>query len=370
MSGAAISISQQEDRKFDHLVYLRVFEGCNLHCEHCFIPSNPKKMSLDNIAEVPGIVRKFAKAGQRVLLQWHGGEPTVFGAKWVKSAIEIIEKGGPEFDWQHGIQTNLMTYGPEWVELYHHSFASEVGVSWDPEIRLLRKDKPETNADFEEKFWPNLERLVDDGLSPYMVMTGTKLFFEKFKNPFDLFDLLADKGVKRAHIERLTNTGYARDNWLRIGVTNAEYSAYMSRIARHYALWHKNRQPSENKLLLSPFEGLIESVESLGKEESKGYGCWSGQCDDSFHTIDSNGYKKGCTAINSEYDNKNTVLNEINVVKFIDLKGDRAKRQIDCKQCEFLKICSSGCLASEKEDGSGECSGGRELFKTIKQLAI
>lgn len=28
-------------KHFDHLVYLRIHEGCNLWCEHCYIPANP-----------------------------------------------------------------------------------------------------------------------------------------------------------------------------------------------------------------------------------------------------------------------------------------------------------------------------------------
>ena len=55
---------------FDHLVYLRVFEGCNLHCEHCFIPSNPKRMTMDDLKAVPekvaGVKRGKAKQSDKV----------------------------------------------------------------------------------------------------------------------------------------------------------------------------------------------------------------------------------------------------------------------------------------------------------------
>ena len=77
--------------KFDHMIYVRLFEGCNLSCEHCFIPSNPKKIE-STFYENKGLTEelmRFAKikTGQRLYLQWHGGEPTLLGVDYLKQAI-------------------------------------------------------------------------------------------------------------------------------------------------------------------------------------------------------------------------------------------------------------------------------------------
>jgi radical SAM protein with 4Fe4S-binding SPASM domain len=345
---------------------MRIFEGCNLHCEHCFIPKNPKRMSIEDVAASAGAVRSFAKPGQRILLQWHGGEPTMFGPNWLREAISAIEEAGPEFVWDHGIQTNLMTYSTEWADLYFEKFGGNVGVSWDPVIRLLRAGRPETNADYEVAFRKNLSRLVADGLDPYLVMTATRVFFERFRNPFDLFDEMLAMGVRKAHIERLTETGYARANWSRLGVDNAAYSKGMSRILKAYELWRR-RDDNGALLNLSPFDGLMASVREMG-EGRGGYGCWSGGCDTRFHTIDSSGYKRGCTALTSESDNKaaNESLNFP-----LGFEEERRIRQIvDCSTCDFRSVCSSGCLALSMDDGSGECSGGRKLFEAAASVAI
>lgn len=349
---------------FDHLVYMRVFEGCNLHCEHCFIPKNPKRMSIDTVAASVADIRRFAKDGQTVLMQWHGGEPTMFGAAWLDEAIGRVEAEAPELKFVHGIQTNLMTYSPEWADVYRRRFEGNVGVSYDPKIRLLRRDRPETNAVYEERFWPALDRLVADGLEPYVVMTATKVFFEEFRNPTKLFDLLVSHGVRKAHIERLTETGYARGNWDRLGVDNMAYSKGMSRILKAYRLW-KSIDGNGDKLHLSPFDGLMISVENLANG-AVGYGCWSGHCDTRFHTVDSSGYKMGCTALTSEIDNKGAE-------EFLSFERGfaeaRKERQIvNCTQCPFRTICSSGCLAVSMDDGSGECSGGRTLFATAAKI--
>lgn len=352
---------------FDHLVYVRVFEGCNLHCEHCFIPKNPKRMDHDAVAGVADHLRKFAKPGQNILIQWHGGEPTMFGAEWMDEAIRRLEAAGPEFAFSHGIQTNLMTYSPAWGKLFRERFAAGLGVSWDPGIRLLARGRPETNAAYEEKFWDNLGKLVSDGLDPYVVMTATRVFFETFKNPLSLFEMLVSKGIRKAHIERLTETGYARDNWARIGVDNASYSAGMARILRAYSVWKSTRDEFDPPLMISPFDGLISSAQTLADGTAKGgYGCWSGACDTRFHTIDGTGYKRGCTALTSETDNK-AARAVLDLTKgFEGVRG--ARRLVNCKECRFRTICSSGCLAVSMDDGSGECSGGRGLFEAAAAI--
>lgn len=339
---------------FDHLVYLRVFEGCNVQCRHCFIPANPKRMTLDDLARVPEIVASFAKPGQRILLQWHGGEPTLFGANFIAEAIDRIESY-TRFHWQHGIQTNLMTFDDSWVDLYHQKFGGEVGVSWDPTIRFFKG----SNERFEGVFWPKLAHMIGAGLSPYLVVTATKSLFDVYPNATVLYDKLAEAGVRKVHFERITPTGEARRNWAEVGLSNAEYGAGMSRYLRAYVAWRKT---NSGRLHVSPFDGLVEAGRS-----GEGYGCWSHTCDSSFHTIDASGYKRGCTAITAESDNMRADSSKAIIIQ--DIRLARSLRQNDCGQCEMRRICSSGCMATPRYDDSGECAGPKGFLKTVVQLS-
>lgn len=356
----------EQGNNFDHLVYLRIFEGCNLHCKHCFIPSNPKRMTLEQIAIIPDLLSKKIPIGSKVLVQWHGGEPTLLGSKFMSSALSCLNRDS-RFIWSHGIQTNLMNYNSHWCEIYKKYFNGEVGVSWDEKIRLLKSGNEFTKSKrFEEKFWPNVENLIKDGLNPYLIVTATKVLFESYENPIKWFDKITSLGIKKAHLERITKTGYARKNWDEVGIDNLEYSKYMSRWYKAYVIW--NESNPDRLISLSPFDGLELEIKKLKiGEDNGGYGCWSGTCDTKFHTIDSNGYKFGCTAITSEFDNPSHKNNS--VVWFGKtpnaLKKERKGREAPCISCKFKPICKTGCLTLEKMDDSGECSGAFKMLNTI-----
>jgi radical SAM protein with 4Fe4S-binding SPASM domain len=347
---------------FDHLVYLRVFEGCNLHCKHCFIPSNPKRMTSEAVSSVPALLKGRIAEGSKILLQWHGGEPTLMGEEFIRSSIESLHSS-ETYHWRHGIQTNLMTFDEEWARLYHDHFGSEVGISWDPKIRLLNKHALDSHPEFDKRFDTRLQRLIEADLTPYLVVTAAKTLFDAFPNPFDFFDRWQERGVRHVHLERITQTGYARDNWKDVGLSNNEYSSYMSKWLKAYTVYKRNALNAD--FFLSPFEDMQQSILSLQTETPSGHGCWSGKCDTRFHTIDAHGYKAGCTALTSEIGNKNATAAPI---ISNDLPMKRELRTYNCSACKFRKICSSGCLALNFDDGSGECSGGSKLFQTALDL--
>jgi len=352
---------------FDHLIYLRVFEGCNLHCEHCFIPSNPKKMTIDQIKEIRGYVQSFAKPGDKIIFQWHGGEPTAIGLRFMTEAMSIVDELKDTYRITHGIQTNLTKYNEGWRDLFMKYVGKEVGISWDPDIRYLKKNDPSSNAEFETIFWRNVSKMIEDGFEPLLIVTGTKKLFTKFKNPFLMLEYFREKGIRKIHIERITKTGNAVDNWNSLGLTHKEYSTAMSRLLKAYVSFQNRNLPLEENLFVSPLDGYIESVASMETEKPKGYGCNSGKCDTAFHTIDADGYKAGCTALTTN-EQATSDNGAVQFVTFTGLRRKREERQMTCIGCPYKSVCSSGCMTSEKFDGSGECFGGKMIFEQAQNL--
>jgi radical SAM protein with 4Fe4S-binding SPASM domain len=354
---------------FDHMVYVRLIEACNLHCEHCFIPNNPKRMSWDQIEAIPDKVKTFAAPGNTILFQMHGGEPTLVGVELMRKVVLYLRSNLEGFKVVFSLQTNLMNFDHRWADLYKEFFDGVVGVSWDPVIRRTKANKPESNVDFEQRFWRNLESLQSAGLEPYMVITTTKILMQQFRNPSDLIDYLRSKGIRHVHFERLTRTGYAITNWDRIGVSNRQYSLWIARFAMAYSRYIATPRDHYQDLHISPLDGLTESVRRLRSGKRGGYGCLSGACDTRFHTFDDGGYYKACTALTSESNNRNAVgVSEAQPTRLVEMREDR---QLDCHSCQFKPICSSGCMATPKTDESGECAGGYSAFKLIsEQMAL
>lgn len=348
---------------FDQMIYVRLIEACNLHCAHCFIPNNPKRMEWKDIEAIPNRVRQFSRPGQVLLFQFHGGEPTLVGVEFVRKVCSYLRESLAEFVVRFSIQTNLMSFDQRWAELYRDYFDSQVGVSWDADIRLMKAGRPESNAEFERVFWRHLVELQRSGLSPYMVITTTKPLLERFRNPRDLIDFLLEKGITLVHFERLTRTGYAITNWSWLGITNREYSAWIGRFAVAYMRYSREERDGRQPINISPLDGLIDSVKRLRNGEIGGYGCLSGKCDTRFHTFDQAGYYSACTALTSEVSNRNAV--GAAVVEATRLAEARQVRQLSCSNCQFKPICSSGCMATPKTDESGECAGGFQAFKLL-----
>lgn len=353
----------QAGKEFDQMIYVRLIEACNLHCEHCFIPNNPKRMKWSDIEAVPKRIRGFAAPGQTLLFQFHGGEPTLVGVEFLRKVCVYLRTELPDYEVQFSIQTNLMNFDLRWAELYREFFGGQVGVSWDHRIRLLRKGRPESNDEYEKTFWQHVVELQQQGLSPYMVITTTRPLLERFKNPRELIDFLLQKEISLVHFERLTKTGYAISNWEWLGVSNREYSSWIGRFAVAYMRFVREERSVKQPLNISPLDGLIDSVSRLRAGKAGGYGCLSGKCDTRFHTFDQTGYYAACTALTSEVSNRNAV--GAAVVETTGLSETRQVRQMSCLDCRFKPICSSGCMATPKTDESGECSGGYQAFKLL-----
>ncbi|NVL48623.1 radical SAM protein [Pseudomonas syringae pv. actinidiae] len=345
------------------MIYVRLIEACNLHCAHCFIPNNPKRMRWQDIEAIPDRVRRFASPGQVLLFQFHGGEPTLVGVEFMRRVCIHLRDALSDFTVRFSIQTNLLNFDLRWAQIYHEFFGSQVGVSWDQGIRMTRRGSPESNAEFEVVFWKQLVELQRLGISPYMVITTTKLLFERFRNPRDLINFLVEKGIKLVHFERLTRTGYAITNWEWLGVSNHEHSLWLGRFAVAYMRFVREQRAGVQPINISPLDGLIDSVQRLRNGKAGGYGCLSGKCDTRFHTFDQTGYHAACTALTSEVANKNAI--GVAVVDATDLVEARQARQLSCQDCRYKPICSSGCMATPKTDESGECAGGFLTFKLL-----
>lgn len=344
---------------FDHLFYLRLTEACNMRCDHCFIPNNPKSVSRNQVDDFVALVRQKAEPGSTVLIQFHGGEPTVLGQDNLSWWAGSIRARLPGYKCVFRIQTNLLIPPRQYADFLHEYCDGEIGISWDYKIRKLSRGADDRNAAYETTFWENFKTLDELGLSHFVVITGTKVFYEWASSGNTFIDWGLKNRIKKVHIERLTKVGYAVDSWDEIGVNNRDNSLYLSLLFKQY----RRAREQGKDIFISPFDGLMGALASADQEA--GYGCHSGICDTRFHTFDQNGYQPGCTAINSTDEVIEQIVSVYDPLDGSPIDMRRKERIEECGSCTYKSVCNSGCLATSRHDGSGDCSGGKILFNVI-----
>ena len=84
------SVGQLSHPEYDQVFYLRLIEACNMHCEHCFIPKNPNRMTHQQVDSAVEHIKRTVKQQETVLIQFHGGEPLLYGADSLRRVIRKL----------------------------------------------------------------------------------------------------------------------------------------------------------------------------------------------------------------------------------------------------------------------------------------
>lgn len=324
------------------IIYIKTTEACNLNCKHCFVPFKANQLSFETLKE---IVNKINDLKDDANIIWHGGEPTLIGKEKLIKYIEYINEN-TDYNMFHHIQTNLMKYDNQWKDIFNKYFNSFIGVSYDFDIRFWGKDK-----DKEKIFWENFETLKKDNIETNMIITITKKIIENGAKEF--WKWIIDKKITSLHLERLTKSGSAIENWKEIGFTNKEYNDFIYSLFKYY-LMYKNRFINTDKNIhISPFDSMINFI-----PRDIGFSC-AGKCNN-FYTFNPDGTIKGCTSTEPILGNLKDKMSDIIKKNIIDKKI--------CEDCEFSQVCKSGCsVIKEVFDDSGDCLGNYKLLKFIKE---
>jgi radical SAM protein with 4Fe4S-binding SPASM domain len=335
------------------IIYIKTTENCNLYCEHCFVPRVEKKMDLETIKKIINFINEtFNKEKTSIHLIWHGGEPTLIGIKWMKEALELFKNNiNDNIEIINEIQTNLMNYNDEWKELYKEYFNNYIGISYDFGIRYFKN----SNEEFEKIFWNNFNKLIEDKIDYNMIITVTKNVIDM--KPENFWNWIRGKNISSLHLERLTKTGYAVNNWDKIGFNNKQYNDFMLEFSKIYVKHiidnDKKGEEYKNYLKISPLNSLL-----INTIEDKRSSC-AGACHN-FYTFNPDGSVKGCTSL------ENKIGHIDDDFKQIVAKNIISKRH--CLDCEFQKVCNSGCPTMPIFDESEDCIGNYRLLKFFKYI--
>lgn len=127
---------------------------CNLDCEYCFFLSKEALYPGDRFRMTDGVLEAYirqlleSQPDGEVNVAWQGGEPTLMGLDFFRSAVALAERlRRPGQQLLHTIQTNGTLLTDEWGEfLAEHRFLVGLSIDGPPEMhdhyRVDKKGRP------------------------------------------------------------------------------------------------------------------------------------------------------------------------------------------------------------------------------------
>ena len=122
---------------------------CNAACDYCFEDKTRDRLTLDRLQVIIGKVLDHMDEHRidSLSIHWQGGEAMLLSPRWYRKAFDWIreaaDKRGKRVE--HGLQTNMLAYTPEWDSLVAEMFGNSVSTSLDyPNLyRKVRGQGPE-----------------------------------------------------------------------------------------------------------------------------------------------------------------------------------------------------------------------------------
>jgi len=329
-----------------NVIYIRVVQGCNLDCTHCFTAGNRdpiKVATLDTTGKYLSAIRKNVNP-KKATFYLHGGETFLAPIPYMHEVCNQIDSIFDETTRIIVPQTNLMyTLDEPVLDFLHTRCDGEIGVSWDHKIRFT--------TDVQERlFWKNLDILLKNNIKVSVAITAQKHLLEV--DPIELakrFD-----GVKSIDFELLTVFDEKTRN---LKMRNVPWAAWLKKLVVYYV---------ENDVSWS-----MPQVDMFTKSISEGHtlDCKCNCCAHRTFTLNPWGSVGLCP--DRTYYEPISDVNEMTnnwdafAMKALDEMVRRKGEKISdvCYSCEFFEVCGGNCEAELFWDDEDECPLSKDVIR-------
>lgn len=336
MCGSASSFRQDFN-----VIYLRVVQGCNLNCTHCFTFGNRDKYKLAPLEQVESFLKSIKKQvnPKKAVMYIHGGEPFLAPLEYHRELNKIIKKIMADTEIDIIPQTNLMyQVDDEFIDFIKTEYNGQLGVSWDSKIRF----ESTSSGLNEDLFFKNFRKLASSNIDMAVAITVHKYLIEE-----DLESLIKKfDGAKSFDFEFLT---YFDEKTKNLKVDNQKWSTFYSKLVKYYA---------ENQTTWSlPLVDLF----TMSVQQNKIYQCKCNCCQNRTFTMNCNG-TVGLCPDETYFDPISTVDELAQNWTFFESKAmskhaTQMSRPIHdlCMSCEFYEYCGGNCEEQLLGPGDTEC---------------
>lgn len=323
-------------------MFKTVSTDCNLDCQYCYYRESlegtrvRRRISYDMIAHF--IPRYLEYVGDNSLANfiWQGGEPTLAGLEFFQSVIELQqEHTRPGTIVSNALQTNGVLIDGRWARfLADNQFLVGISIDGPQEIHdSLRKDRG-GHGSF-TRVMAGLGALRAAGVEVSVLCV---LGPHNIKRTHDLMRFFRQTGVPNVQfIPAMDFQGTGPYSPANYRITSAEYGQFLIEL---FDEWYGDGAP---QLSIRIFNNFLQSSLSLPNDA-----CVHSESCNGGLIVEYDGDVYPCDFyITPEYRLGNVVEDSIGQILgkrlYTEFTGQKQPLPQECTQCEYLRLCNSGC---------------------------
>lgn len=181
------------------LVVVQGTSFCNLNCKYCYLSEETRRdrssIPLPRISDYFRKILSSRYVKDRLIVNWHSGEPLVLGTDYYEAVINRIadiarEVSGPDFQVLHDFQTNGTLIDRNWCEFFkRYKDTVTLGVSCDgPEALHDAYRRDWRNRATFERTLSGMQQLIEHGIRFGLIAVISPRALEHPDEIYDFFD--------------------------------------------------------------------------------------------------------------------------------------------------------------------------------------
>ena len=320
---------------------------CNAACDYCFEDKTRDRLNLEQLRLIVEKVLDHMDALEieALTIHWQGGEAMLLPPAWYERAFAWIQDAaaarGKRID--HGLQTNMLAYGPKWNGLIAEMFGNSVSTSLDyPNLHRMVAGRGPEHYD---AIWARKVRQARAaGIDVKVISVPNRATLEIGAQRF-YEHLVEDLGVTDFQINTPFPGGETND--VKRGMT-----LDVAGLARFHCdladVWLERDRHDEVRI--GPFDQLLNY---FTHRDALLPCIWGQNCADEFISIDARGHVAQCDCWVTSYPDHH-FGNIFECHSLSELLTDSPARQRfrerpvklmqgDCIECDYLTLCHGGC---------------------------
>lgn len=339
-----------------------VGNNCNLSCSYCYAsPFKRDKFQILDLSLLEKIVKEALELSNRVIVSWHGGEPTLAGLDYFKNYIEIVNKYKKNNQIVvNMLQTNATLINDEMAIFFKkNEFILSVSLDGDEEVHNRNRYNYNKVGSFNDVM-KGVSILRKHGIKPPVIATVSKSTYD---DGLKVFDFFVDNGFKEIKYSPVYDS--SEDEF---SISDMEWYEYLRKILNRW-LEMKNDEIKVRE---------IDEILMWYANKTLSLCSSRGMCIN-WISIDETGEIYPCEYLRNTNSYGN--IKDMNLKAVFDTKQYKDFKEkilyipAECNKCDLFELCRNGCPATRVKDNRlvfdgvyVYCEQRRRLFAEIQKI--